>query len=255
MSYLNRFIIDEECQFECQGVYDLQELCKAEEMRRMVQSSAPFNGHVILADDFSNKSRLLWPMLENFSAFCSMINFVGSERLECVNKRRCEQFYSGGGLIAYNQSCLLRSSEVCHLRSQKSIGDDIEDFFEWIKSKKIKGNFNKTFYAVSDILDGIYSSKMHQSAVSTFHLTMLSEHEASKLAKRVFKKYPDYKEVTRLSNDEHNYALSVCFRKTWIGRKGKFYETNEPVLEQLRKLEVNLIKNGKLPDRYPRYWS
>ena len=252
MSYLNRFIIEEESQFECQGVYGEidPKSCKRRELSRMVQSCdrpAEFNSfgnHLILAGDFSHQSRLkiLTPLYEpmyllpkqglSMSSLPMTITCIRSERLECVQKDRFEQFYNREGLIVYNRYDKNKIATFT-LWAQKSIGDDIEDFFERIKSKIITpindeffSNLRMSFFL--RMFDGINSLRMQESALPTFHLSMLSDRDENKLNRGSFRKNADFKKLTRLSNENHNYALSVCFRKTFIRRDCLYYEIYEP---------------------------
>ena len=112
MSYLNRFIIEENMQFECYGVLDPVSIIPAEtsnyiihllncHLRRIDEAIV----HVIISDDFGLKSHNK-VALRRFGQFLKslwrvwskeiMITRIGSQRLECVQKEQYQKFHSAG---------------------------------------------------------------------------------------------------------------------------------------------------------------
>jgi len=90
MSYLNRFVIDEESQFECDGVFRLDDSSTQDILRD--------ESHIVIAADFVTATN--WQILRTTMKPRSinlMITCLGSERLECVQKREYEKFYRGEG--------------------------------------------------------------------------------------------------------------------------------------------------------------
>ena len=68
-----------------------------------------------------------------------MVTFIGSERLECVQTNRCKKFYREGDKIEYKSSELKPKI----LDAYKSVGDDIEDFFQRNKKELTTANDKK----------------------------------------------------------------------------------------------------------------
>ena len=225
MSYLNRFLIDEDLQFECAEVLDYennktypirQSLEKSLE-RVSNKSNSDLFFHLVLSNDFKY-STTCTSFLQNVinsiiqgQNFTFMITRIGSERLECVQKEQYEKFYNEGGEITYNQN-----SSAQHFQVYKSVGDDIDHFYDRIKINEIKLTDSKS--RDSGILCyRIIPELLHSTdSVKTFHLSMLSDEEEKKMhsektGNRIF---ANFRNETRLTENEQNYALSLCVRKT-----------------------------------------
>ena len=108
MSYVNRFLIEEDTQFECAGIVELR-VFEGFEVWQYLRNS--FQSHL---DRFSNKSNSdfichfilsgdffwgettgflgLWDFMNvNFEDMSYLITHIGSERLECVQKEQYEK--------------------------------------------------------------------------------------------------------------------------------------------------------------------
>ena len=99
MSYLNRFLIEEDTQFECVGVAEFRRY-KVSEVSQYLKktfeshfdqfsnkSNSDFIGHFIL----SGESLFSSGLMQVFEDISHMITQVGSERLECVQKEHYEK--------------------------------------------------------------------------------------------------------------------------------------------------------------------
>ena len=222
MSYLNRFLIEEDTQFECAGVAEFREFDKFKVSQYLKKS---FESHF---DRFSNKSnsdfichfiqsgdvflgdtaRFYWKIFEGISY---MATHIGSERLECVQKEHYEKLYNEGGQIKYDA--------VGTFDVHQSIGNDIDDLYDRIKMNKINFADRRLltdsefpvgmFYLRSQLVESPYS-------VKTFHLSMLSDQEERKIHSEDTgnREFDYFKKKTKLSKKEQNYALSLCWRKT-----------------------------------------
>ena len=246
MSYLNRFVIDEENQFECDGVFGLDDLSTQDILRD--------KSHVFIAADFvlASNRRILRTTMKPRSINL-MITCLGSERLECVQKREHEKFYRGEGQIKYYHPY---NGSPSILNVRESIGDEIEDFFQHIKKKTIDLNLKRL--SRSDLRERL------ENAVKNFHLSMLTEEKQNEMLiqKNFDKKFPDFKNETILSEKEHNYALSVCFRKTFFQNEDNYYALIDPDFTALnlpteeeysseeywKYREQKNIPSSKLPD-------
>ena len=91
----------------------------------------------------------------------------------------------------------------CCETKHHTILNDIEDFYNRIKISKISRS-------ISDL------TSFHAPPVTTFHLSSLSDEDE----KNYNSTQNLYKVQSILAKDQQNYALSVCFRKTFI-RVGK----------------------------------
>ena len=227
MSYLNRFIIEEDTQFECVGIVEwksnalnvVQESFLKYLERKFHQilneSNSDFIGHLILSNEF--EFSYFEHSIPQVPDVPLMLTRVGSERLECVQKEQNEKIYNVGVKIEYN---VANSSEHKTFQVYKSIGDDIDDFYDRIKTN----NINFTDMANSDLTylelktDGYIPTRPFIPLVKTFHLSMLSDEDEREMN---FKETDDgnrilvnFKNETSLSKTEQNYALSLCARKT-----------------------------------------
>ena len=70
----------------------------------------------------------------------------------------------------------------------------------------------------------------HDSIVKNFHLSMLTDEKENEMLiqRNSGRKCPDLKNDTKLSENVHNYALSICFRKTCIKYGERYYEIIDP---------------------------
>ena len=130
----------------------------------------------------------------------SMITFLHRQRWNCVTNEKNKQIYIEGGK-AIGRDYL-----------EKSIGDDLEDFLERIKNKKVQKEETGPYG------DGVF----------TFHLAMLTPNEKRKLEiqdqqyKRTFwdgfvSGNPDVPKFEMDKSDSTSkYALSTCTRNTFI---------------------------------------
>ena len=222
MSYLNRFLIEEEIQFECYGIYDEEfsynRLVPFLNMLKKVSSDQPdcITGHVIIADISKYIPWNRYTAVSEHSIPDSglIISRIESERLECVQKEKCKNFYTGG-VVSYDSGYNFQ-------QAYKSVGDDMDVFFRLITSGKMIANYQRS-------LRNYASDRFHECTVATFHLSMLSDDEETKmLSKNAYsitgdRRYPGFKFKTSVSRNERNYALSVCHRRTLIRHRGILY--------------------------------
>ena len=70
----------------------------------------------------------------------------------------------------------------------------------------------------------------HDNTVTNFHLSMLTDEKENEMLiqRNSGRKCPDFKNDTKLSENVNNYALSICFRKTWIQNRAQYYEIIDP---------------------------
>ena len=237
MSYLNRFLIEEDTQFDCAEIVEwklgsswensVQDLEK-KFIKLSKKSNSDFIRHLILSMDFFPVEPS-WNILTDrpFESFIRrlkifpdisyMITGIVSHRLECVQKEHYEKLYSEGGPIKYN--------EVDTFEVHQSIGNEIDDCYDRIKMNKINFGEHKRLLTNSEFSmeKSIYRrSKFFESpySVKTFHLSMLSDQEERKINKNLHsedtgnRKLDYFKKKTKLSKKEQNYALSMCWRKT-----------------------------------------
>ena len=224
MSYVNRFVIEEESQFECDGVYGWDVL-NIQHIAQQIARHSYRQLHVFISADFLpdrgfQNFRHWDKFLKKFNAPNHIVTFIGSERLECVQKEEYKKFYKGEGQIRYysNDSPLYTVLDV-----RESIGDEIEDFSQRIKMKKIAFDSNKYhssgYWGYNTILE------LHW-AVKNFHISMLTDERQNKmlLQQSSGRKCPDFKNDTKLFENAHNYALSICIRKTFFENEQIYYE-------------------------------
>ena len=175
MSYLNRFLVEEECQFECEGVFELDysstppfmrdlEIKMREKHEKRIeaefesgdtstgwqsttgwQSATDVNPELhIFISDFSLTNIQILITTNPFLFKNPMITFVGSETLECVQKEEYEKFYRGRGRIRYASNQITSYGRLFIFNVRKSIGDGIENFFQLMKMKMIAVYLKKT---------------------------------------------------------------------------------------------------------------
>ena len=70
----------------------------------------------------------------------------------------------------------------------------------------------------------------HDNTVTNFHLSMLTDEKENEMLiqRNSGRKCPDFKNDTKLSENVNNYALSICFRKTWFKKSVNFYAIIDP---------------------------
>ena len=90
-----------------------------------------------------------------------MITRMESKRLECVQKEYYEKLYNEGGQITYKtpfyspEKFYYKNSYYKTLQVYKSIGDDIDDFYDRIQMKNI--NFKDGISTVnSELLNNLF---------------------------------------------------------------------------------------------------
>ena len=248
MSYLNRFLIEEDTQFDCAEIVEwklgsswensVQDLEK-KFIKLSKKSNSDFIRHLFLSMDIFPNQKLsniltdqpfksLIKGLRTFSDTSHMITRIASRRLECVQKEHYEciqkeayeKLYRERDKIEYNE---LRTDEV-----HQSIGNDIDDFYDRIKMNEI--NF--------------VDRKLRKSpnSVKTFHLSMLSDQEERKMHSDNIGNQKFFTKQTTLSKKEQNYALSLCRRKTIHSgplKNGKRYireiKERDPWEERIKK--------------------
>ena len=225
MSYLNRFIIEEETQFECNGVFELDQMgsqIKIPLWNRAMDQSSEF--HVFIAAGFSLVGHFrIQRLLFHLRSRNGMITCIGSERLESVQKEEYENFYKEKGRVRYKQ----RYDQFLVFDVRESIGNGIEDFFQLVKTKEITVHSTN----IKRFCWGFESKYSLGRPVTHFHLSMLTEEKQNEIItqkRNSGRKCPDFKNDTKLSEKEHNYALSICFRKTAIYHNGAFHEVVDP---------------------------
>ena len=180
MSYLNRMIIEEESQFECDGVYETDsEIGQKCTLNRISKPDSNAH-HIIIAAEPSSFEKFFfrwWGTLPesyrtygNFFGFMNasgsdmihvdrnsyqggintslrnsnvMITLLESERLKCVENEKAKRFYREGGQIE-NESETLKDFPLADayptIETHTSIGDDAENFFERIVQGRIVPN-------------------------------------------------------------------------------------------------------------------
>ena len=149
-----------------------------------------------------------------------IITKLCSVRTECFQLEKYKKFCKEGGNI--------RVGSYHTAKIKRSVGDDIEDFVEQMEWEK---------RSICSQKKGINEKNI------TFHLSLLSDKEEKKMLasrKHAVKKemrqlrnisasimqyptvrerltwnYENFKYETRLSENEQNYALSVCYRKSF----------------------------------------
>ena len=115
MSYLNRFVIEEESQFECRGVFGFDDsLWFMRDVTRKINLKSgdkQSKFHVFISADFSPMTSLQWiefdDLVNELGSTNLMITRIGSERLECVQKDVYDIFYNKKGKIQYDPNCHL----------------------------------------------------------------------------------------------------------------------------------------------------
>ena len=275
MSYLNRLIIEENMQFECYGILDPVSIIPAETsnyithllncLLRRIEAAAIV--HVIISDDFGLKSYNK-VALRRFGKFLKslwrvwpkeiMITRIGSQRLECVQKEQYQKFYRNGSQVNTTIQTNYFDGGVDVSKYEtvvfKSIGDDIEDFYNHIKMNQIFliNRTEEKTYLTTVMLQQIFSldpSSSSKLIVRTFHLSMLTDQEESEMDKICITRGKDISLTTDDSlpdenlvifSDEELWILGLGPRPSdQIGRSDKWRNLQEQLRKQgqLRKLE------------------
>ena len=228
MSYLNRFLIEEDTQFECAEIVEwklgsswensVQDLEK-KFIKLSKKSNSDFIRHLFLSMDIFPNQKLsniltdqpfksLIKGLRTFSDTSHMITRIASRRLECVQKEHYEciqkeayeKLYRERDKIEYNE---LRTDEV-----HQSIGNDIDDFYDRIKMNEI--NF--------------VDRKLRKSpnSVKTFHLSMLSDQEEKKMY-RSFQASSSVYEISEDYNRVNSEDYSGENFQEHLNKSSRFY--------------------------------
>ena len=233
MSYLNRFLIDEEIENECIGIYKSNQSVPPPKVPITDDDLDSSFVHLIVAhnepaprssmDNTGMKSimdHIKIPTWVTDTKDKIIITKLCSVRTECVQPEKYKKICREGGNV--------RVDSYHTVKVERSVGDDIEDFVEQMELEKCRIGDRK---------------KEINEKVISFHLSLLSDKEEKKMLasrKHAVKKemrqlrnisasimqyptvrerltwnYENFKYETRLSENEQNYALSVCYRKSF----------------------------------------
>ena len=218
MRFLNRFLIEEDIQFECAGVVEHEGYMERNMERNLVkslervsnESNSDFICHFVLSHDFIYfTANSFWNNLKNLT----MITRIGSERLQCVQKEQYQNLYKE----ASNEGAEIKYDENTTSLVYKSVGDDIDDFYDRIIMNKINIT-DKSFLSDSEFCHNwarSFNLLQAPHSVKTFHLSLLSDKEERKMHSEITGIF-DFKKKTKLSKKEKNYALSLGARKTLL---------------------------------------
>ena len=237
MSYLNRFLIDEEIENECIGIYKSNQSVPPPKVPITDDDLDSSFVHLIVAhnepaprssmDNTGMKSimdHIKIPTWVTDTKDKIIITKLCSVRTECVQPEKYKKICREGGNV--------RVDSYHTVKVERSVGDDIEDFVEQMELEKRRIGDRK---------------KELNENVITFHLSLLSDKEEKNILAprkeaikeeiwRLRKKsanimrnpmvkeiltwnYKNFKYATRLSENEHNYALSVCYRTSFSVKK------------------------------------
>ena len=273
MNYLNRFVIDEEAQNECLGVYKenhwslpsshhlIAQLYRIEHVAlkstfvHIIRAAKPWRTSAALDKLFdifgtprTGKSKLRKVQLQFISNFYPVFTQLSSEKIESVQKEKYEKIYKEGVRIEtsdwYNADFSTPSQNVI---AQKSVGDDIEDFYQEMESEKL---CPRKFIQEKKQKIGRINVPGLKYEIQTFHLPMLSDEEEKKMQRTnpsFAKTTQKFKQRPKLSKNEHNYALSVCSRRTFASsdRYSSPYRKSDNIL---RKFEHTLRTSKDISD-------
>ena len=238
---MNRFLIEEENQSECYGVFG-ENFVRfpyhfKKTMEKMVndQSDSILSHFIIAAELQKSQLHCLSHIFKSIPNLNLMITRVESQRLTCVQKEEYKKFYKEGDQIRYGPT---------FIEAKKSVGDEIEEMYHDIKMKAVLPDYQKIYLN----FDRLYQRVPLESRVTTFHLSMLSNDEEismTKFSRRSkdilrhpdFLSHPDFKTITILSPNELNFALSICYRSTLIRLGKRFYELDVWKKEILQNFE------------------
>ena len=218
MSFLNRFLIEEDIQFECAGVVEhkrdmetkMKRNIERDLMKNLERISNESNsiGHLVLSTDLEYSST--YSIFDNIKNLTMMMTRINSERLECVQQEQYNKLYKDasneGGQIKYGNKTVLVYT---------SIGDDIDDFYDRIKMNKIKFTDKRNFLDYSDFQARLDNLLQARHSVKTFNLSTLSEEERKMHSEKTGnRRSVNVKYETRLFKKENKYALTLGARKT-----------------------------------------
>ena len=220
MNYFNRFVVDENDQFEVYAFYRLKKTARNEDRwnqrvkqikeavkKYAEQSKRDKNDdntvHFIWAElgreffDHNDLVKTINDELASFGLKRGIVTFLFKRHFHCVTKEKYQQLYKIGG-------------QVSMWKMDLSFGDDLEDF-----QNRIKNN---------EIYDHEFEFDEHECWINTYHLSLLVPEEKRKLATNdvdyinIFEmKNPDVpKEEMAKSESKSKYLFSLCQRKTYI---------------------------------------
>ena len=271
---MNRFLIDEEAQNECLGVYKenhwslpsshhlIEQLLRIEDVAlkstfvHVIRAAKPWRTSAsfgklfdIVGTPRTGKSKLR-NLIRSISNFKVVLTQLSSERIECVRKEKYEKLHKEGVRIDtsdwYNDHFSTVSQNVI---AEKSVGDDIEDFYQEMESEKL---CPRKFIQKEKQKIGRINVPGLKYEIQTFHLPMLSDEEEKKMERSnpsYGKTTQKFKHRPKLSKNEHNYALSVCSRRTFASSDWysspyrKSEDTSRKIEDILRKSEDILRKS------------
>ena len=112
MSYLNRFIIEEDIQFECNGVVAFSKKTFLfdrfyRKHREILEKCKKTIVHLIITADFGLTHEINIKARDTLTKFLLqlpedkeiIISRIGSQRLECIQKEQYQRFYKEGGQV------------------------------------------------------------------------------------------------------------------------------------------------------------
>ena len=208
MNLFNRFVADENDQFEVYGVYQIGQRNDEVPIERAIQKYAEQSKrdetdtntiHFVWASqihDYRYILRTIKDKMAKFGLKRGMITFLYKYRHHCVTKETYEQLYKQGGEINGDKMML-------------SLGDDLEDFLNSIKNNKI---YQEDYW------------------INTFHLSLLSPDQKRRLAINdslhqlnpslfdymMFPLHDVPKNEMAKSESKSKYAFSKCTRGTFM---------------------------------------
>ena len=236
MSYLNRMLIEEESQFECYGVHEIQ---TPEIISKLLLNLNV--GHIIIAADKYYR-KIFFDGLSATANFT--LTIIESERLECVQEEKVKKVYEESKLMMYEKSAILKA--------HKPTGDDIDDLFERIKRDEIKPNHLYPCFEEKTRFLGMFCapwvedfSGFGETGSCTYHISMLSDDDEKYLMSIHSRGH--FKKKMKLSNEKTNFALSICSRKTYLLQAGFLHGIKEPDpwQKEIIKNYVEFEKNWK----------
>lgn len=130
-------------------------------------------------------------------------------------------------------------------KTYRTVGDDIEEFYQRIKSVNAQNGVTWRKFRRCCSCDAF--NECHP--VTTFHISSLFDDED----KRYISSQNFYKIQSILSKSEQNYAISICFRKTYVGTGNSFYSIVEPKIKSNDGYSISFCQK-KRPYRKPT-WS
>ena len=222
MSYFNRFVAEENDQFEVYAFYrifddtietalrngvSIIEIAVQKYAEQSKRDKTDKNTvHFIWTGQFYGCNVILKTIYDKMATFGlkrGVVSFLHKQPYHCVTKEKYEELYKFGG-------------HIDRWKMKMSFGDDLEDFLERIKNNEIH--------------DHEVGQTDHW--INTYHLSLLSPEEERKLATNdvdyrntFFFSHPDHrhpghpdvpKEEMIKSKSKSKYSFSLCGRKTYI---------------------------------------